>query len=437
MKQVMKAWTLPALLSILAVAAGCSSSPSSSTSPENDVTVVSSRLSRDTSPEVSYEETVSLRDGNRQFATDLYGTLRNAPLFANKNLFFSPYSISVALGMTYAGAAGATADELAKTMHFTLPRDRVHVAINALDLALNARPKATDTQSPLSLHVVDSMWGAPQTTFETPFLDTLAVNYGAGVRLTDFEKDAEAARVRINDWVSRETENKIQDLIGRGDAISGITRFVLVNAIYFKAGWTAKFSKDATAPGTFHGASGDAPVEMMKQESEFSYAEGDGYRAIDLPYDGGLSFTAVLPSDLPSFEASLDPAKIASIEASFASAYVALQLPKFEIKGESFSLKESLEKQGMKTLFSGAADLSGISKSEHLLVGDVIHQAFIGVDEEGTEAAAATAVIGDAICDCTTTPPKKIELTIDKPFVFFIRDTMTGTILFTGRYVGG
>ena len=422
--------TLPILCVLLALASGCSSSSNTDTS--NHPPMASSALTRDTSPNVSSEDLAALRDGNTAFAADLYATLRNDPSFANKNLFFSPYSISVALAMTYAGARGQTASELKNTMHFTLPNDQLHAAFNAVDLSLSSRRAATNGQVPLTLNVANSMWGAPQTTFEQPFLDTLAVDYGTGVYLTDFAKDPEAARTTINDWVANKTNDKIQNLLRQG-TITALTRFVLVNAVYFNGDWSSPFSPHATTAGTFHGVNGDGTAQMMMQYSEFLYGEGTGWRGVKLPYNGGLVFTAILPDDFTTFESSLDVATLANIDSSFTNAQVNLTMPKFEIKGDTFSLASALKTLGTTTLF-GEADLSGMSTSESLSVGDVLHQAFVRVDEKGTEAAAATVVIGIG----SSAPPElqEVTLTIDKPFVFFIRDNATGTILFQGRYVG-
>jgi len=425
--------SLPILCTILAFASGCSSSKTDS---PGAVPMAASDLTRDTSPNVADAEAAALRDGNTAFAADLYATLRNDPSFANKNLFFSPYSVSVALAMTYAGARGDTASELKNTMHFTLPDDRLHAAFNALDLSLSSRPQATDGQVPLTLRVANSMWGEITTTFEQPFLDTLAVNYGTGVYLTDFINNPEASRNTINNWVADKTEDKIQDLLSEG-AITSITRVVLVNAMYFNGGWSSPFSQSATTAGTFHGVNGDSTAQMMTKNASLLYGAGTGWQCVVLPYDGGVTFTAIVPDDLASFESSLDAtmlASLASTDGSFEQATVNLTLPKFEIKGTSFSLKSALQTLGTTTLFGDQADLSGISKSEPLFVSDVVHQAFISVDEKGTEAAAATAVVTNG--STSPAPPKQVTLTIDKPFVFFLRDSATGTILFQGRYVG-
>jgi len=409
--------------------------------------MAASSLPRNTSPNVPAGDAAALLAGNTAFATDLYATLRNESAFTGKNLFFSPYSISVALAMTYAGARGATASELQKTMHFTLPNDRLHTAFDALDLALTSPRTPSGATTPFILRFANSLWGSPTATdgkpfvFKQPFLDTLATDYGTGVRLADFINAPDAARTTINNWVAGQTENKILNLLSP-DAINRKTRFVLVNAAYFHGGWLMPFPPEATAAGTFHGAKGDTTAQMMTITDKFSYGAGHGWRAVALPYDGGLTFTAILPDKLSAFESSLNAAKLAGIQKSLKFTQVNLTMPKFTMPGVTFSLKDALRALGTTALFTRDADLSGISTSETtnqttLAISDVLHQAFISVDEKSTEAAAATAVIGMQVAAARLMPPQPVVLTLDKPFVFFISDDATGAILFMGRYVGG
>ena len=400
--------------------------------------LAASSLTRNTAPAVPAADAAALRDGNTAFATDLYGVLRNQSAFANKNLFFSPFSISEALAMTYAGAGGTTASQLQSTMHFTLPGARLNAAFDAIDLALTQRPATTPGAVPLTLNIANSMWGEATYTFKQPFLDTLATNYGAGVYRADFKNAPDAARTAINNWVAGKTENKILNLLSSSD-ITNLTRFVLVNAVYFNGGWSAPFSTSATTAGTFHGVSGDSTAQMMKETADFYYGTGSGWRAIRLPYDGGLTFTAILPDNLATFESSFNTATLASIDSSLQFTLVALTMPKFKIPGATFSVKGALQTLGTTALF-GAADLSGIASPQdgNLVVSDVLHQAYISVDEKGTEAAAATAVIGGPTsAGPGPQPPQPVILTLDKPFIFLIRDSATGAIVFLGRYVGG
>lgn len=433
----MRALTLLAASFTLAGLVACATeetNPSQNPDEPGADAIAQSAATRDTAPAVTPADAEALRDGNAAFAADLYQTLRNDPAAAGKNLFFSPHSISTALAMTYAGARGTTETEMAATMHYGLPQDRLHPALNALDLTLESRgagQKAADGE-PFRLHTTNSLWGAPQISFEAPFLDALAKNYGAGIRLTDFAKDPEAARGTINGWVGKETEERIKDLLPAG-SVTPATRLVLVNAIYFNAAWRTPFSEGSTKKATFHGAAGDVQADMMDTGGSFPYAEGDGYKAIALPYAGNeLSFVAILPSDLAKFESTFTAKQAASIASSLTPApAVHLRLPKFKIEGKSVSLRSALAAQGMKQAFDpGAADFSGMTTAERISISDVIHQAFVSVDEKGTEAAAATAVVA---VGTSAAPEIVVDLTLDRPFIFFVRDNATGAILFLGR----
>jgi serpin B len=425
----------------LAVLAGCSASstspsdPSKPSTPSDDGTVVASQQSRIMQPSVPDADATALRDGNTAFAADLYQTLRSDPDWQGKNVFFSPYSISLALAMAYAGAHGNTETQMASAMHYTLPQAKLHPALDALDLALASRGQGAkgDDGKAFRLRVTNSMWGAPQTTFAPAYLDTIAQNYGAGIRLTDFAANPEAARGTINSWVDKETDDRIKELLPVG-SIDEATRLVLVNAIYFNAAWQTPFEKALTQAGTFHGIGGDSPAQLMRQGGELAYAKGTGWQAVSLPYDGNeLSFIAVLPDQFSAFESAFSAEQASSIASSLASKPVELELPKFKIEGASFSLKKALVARGMTDAFDDTkADLSGITATERLHVSDVVHQAFVSVDEAGTEAAAATAVVSAGTA-APTDPP--VKLTIDRPFVFFVRDNATGAILFLGRVV--
>jgi serpin B len=352
-------------------------------------------------------------------------------------MFFSPHSISLALAMASVGARGETAAQMASALHFTLPPERLHPAYDALDLALSSRGASAPLGThPFTLSVVNSMWAAPDMALAPSFLDTLATSYGAGVRLTDFGADPASALLAINGWVSDETHTRIPTLLSKDD-ITRDTRLVLVNAVYFKAGWAAPFPKYATAPAPFHASAGDTTVEMMHAAGGFAYAEAPGWKAVALPYEGNeLSLVAVLPDDLATFEASLtgDPFRAIAPVRLPASTEVQVSLPRFTIDGASFSLRDALEARGMVLAFDPFfADFSGMAPAENVFISSVVHQAFVAVDEDGTEAAAATAVVLSDSGSATAPPEKVIDVTFDRPFVFFIRDNATGAILFLGR----
>ncbi|MDH4268942.1 MAG: serpin family protein, partial [Dehalococcoidia bacterium] len=262
-------------------------------------------------------------------------------------------------------------------------------------------------------------------------LDVLAENYGAGLRILDFITEAEKSRVIINDWVSDQTESRIEDLIPQG-AIDALTRLVLTNAIYFNAAWEYPFDKKVTANGPFHLLDGaQVMVPMMKQTESFGYTDGEGYQAVELLYDGGeLSMVILLPEagQFAAFEEGLQAQGVSDIISGLQPTEVALTMPKFEFDSD-FSLKDTLAAMGMPIAFSGGADFSGMTGNPELFISEVIHKAFVAVDEAGTEAAAATAVI----MRLTAVPESVVAVTIDRPFIFLIRDVETGAILFVGR----
>jgi len=393
--------------------------------------VIQSDKQRETSPNVKEADLATLVEGNSAFGFDLYQALREE----DDNLFFSPYSISLALAMTYAGARGETAQQMRDTLQFTLPQDQLHPAFNSLDIELSQRgegAKGKDGEG-FRLNIVNAIWGQEGYKFLSEFLDVLAENYGAGLRPLDFANAPEESRITINNWVSDQTEGRIEDLIPQG-LIDALTRLVLTNAIYFNAAWQHPFNEDMTEDGPFYLLDGgEVIVPMMKQAESFSYAESDGYQAIELPYDGReLSMVILLPraGQFEAFEDSLDAQRVDAILKDLEPRRVALTMPKFEFKS-SFSLKEALAAMGMPVAFSGGADFSGMTGNRDLFIADVIHKAFVSVDEAGTEAAAATAVV----MELTALPGTPVEVTLDRPFVFLIHDIETGAILFVGRTV--
>jgi serpin B len=414
-----------ALLSVLAVAllisiAGCSTTPAA---------IVLSGEQRITAPNVTTSDATALVDGNSEFAFDLFQALNQQQrnLSQQGNLFYSPYSISLALAMTYAGARNETATEMAQVLHFTLPQDRLHPAFNGLDLALANR---SETGNSFQLHIVNAIWGQKGYKFLDSFLNVLGRNYGAGLRLLDFANQSETSRATINDWVSDQTKGKINDLLPQG-SIDALTRLVLTNAIYFNASWLSSFNERLTSNGTFHLIDGDTvTVPMMKQTHFFVYVSGDGYQAVELPYNGSkLSMVILLPDSgkFETFENKLNASFASRIISDLKYCEVDLTLPKFKYEYEC-SLANTLAAMSMPKAFSGDADFSGMTGNRDLAISDVIHKAYVSVDEAGTEAAAATAVTMAGAM-----PGEPAQMTVDHPFIFLIRDIDTGTILFIGR----
>ena len=390
------------------------------------------------SPEAMEEaDLVDLTLGNTAFAFDLYRTLAQS----DGDLFYSPYSVSLALAMTYAGARGETEQQMADTLGFSLPQDRLHSTFNALDLALVSRsagPAGRDDDG-IRLNIANAIWGQEGHEFLTSFLDVLAEQYGSKVRRADFHGAPGESRARINDWAARETGDRIESLVPPG-AIVPTTRLVLANAVYFKAAWESPFPKGATAAGLFHPLSGGkVQAPMMRQEGRFGYAQGDGLQAVELLYDGAeISMTILLPDEgtFRDFEGSLAVSAVDGILDDLGTRLVRLTMPKFEVEA-SFSLADALAAMGMPNAFDErAADFSGMDGTscfagddECLLVADVVHQAFLSVDEAGTEAAAATA----ATVGITRAAAEPVTLTIDRPFIFLVRDRATDAVLFVGR----
>ncbi|MBN2561004.1 MAG: serpin family protein [Phycisphaerae bacterium] len=377
-------------------------------------------------------EAVQVAAGNTRFAFDLYKHLRHQ----NGNLLFSPYSISQAFGMTYAGARGRTEQQMAATLRFPLDQKELHPAFKLLAKDLRSRGESGGSLEGVGfrLRIANTLWGQQGMGFLPGFLGVLAGNYDAGMRLVDFQRNFEGARVTINDWVCKSTEGRIKDLLAPGVLNPG-TRLVLTNAIYFKASWQQQFPEGATRPDDFHLLDGTKiRAPMMSQETRFGYSEGNGVQAVELGYAGApLSMVVLLPraGQFERVEASLDDGSVTSILGSLKSTKVLLTMPKFEYES-SFSLSQALVRMGMKDAFdAGKADFSGMTGKRDLKIDDALHKAFILVDERGTEAAAATSVAIGLTSVRKPEPP--VVVRIDRPFIYLIRDKKAGTILFMGR----
>lgn len=380
---------------------------------------------------VAEEDALSLVSGNNAFAFDLFRKVRKQ----EANLIFSPYSISLALAMTYAGARGETENEMAAVMNFSLEQPYLHPAFKSLDARIKANIKSEgieDTPS-FNLRIVNSIWGQKSYRFLPEYLEILGRNYGSGLNLLDFKGKSEESRRAINDWVSEQTQGKIDELVGRG-AIDASTRLVLTNAIYFKGRWKHPFEAFRTAEGLFRLSSGEEIfVPMMNRVMLVPYAQTGNCHAVELPYKtGDASMIILLPEadEYDDFVNALDPKTLHAIIEALKPADVNLTMPRFEFK-YNLALKQALVEMGMKNAFTNNADFSGMSPEGDLCLQDVLHKAFVAVDEEGTEAVAATA----AIVGIKLFTPMAVRLQLDRPFVFLIRHQSTGTILFMGQVV--
>ena len=377
-------------------------------------------------PTVPAQDVAQVAKGCNRFAFDLYGRLKGG----EGNLFLSPYSISTALTMTYGGARGETADQMANVLRLPSSGEAVHAAYAALQNDLNA---AGPGAPGFELVAANRLWGQKGYTFLPDFLSLLKANYGAGLEQLDFTADTEVARKAINVWIEKQTRDKIQDLIKPG-VLPAQTGLVLTNAIYFKGKWAEKFRKEATREWDFFVTPETKVIApFMYQEAEFGYFEGDGLQALELPYQGDrLAMVVLLPGakdGLAALEASLSAEKVAGWLGNLHRREVRVALPRFKTTAE-FSLADTLVAMGMTDAFNPkAADFSGMTGTKDLTIVAVVHKAFVEVNEEGTEAAAATAVVAKS--EGIAEPPPVFRA--DHPFLFLIRDTKTGAILFLGR----
>ncbi len=370
-------------------------------------------------------DTSKVVQGNTAFALDLYGQLRSRA----GNLFFSPLSLSLALAMTYVGAQGQTAEQMATVLHFPANQEQMHQAFAAMSKDL-----LDHKEKKYQLHIANALWGQKGYHFRDAFLQTTKTYYGAGLNEVDFRTAAEEARQTINAWVEEQTKEKIKDLIPPG-ALDALTRLVLTNAIYFKGDWVLPFKKEQTKDEAFKvSATQQVTVPMMQQTAFFNYLDGEGFQALELPYVGDtLSMVVLLPKKidgLVNFEGSLSVETLTEWLSKLESREVVVSLPRFTMTVE-FALKEVLSAMGMPLAFSGEADFSGISEAEKLHIADVFHKAFVDVNEEGTEAAAATGVV----VRTTALGPPPAVFRADHPFLFLIRDVRSGGIVFLGRLV--
>ncbi|MBV2129271.1 serpin family protein [Arsukibacterium indicum] len=390
------------------------------------ITLLRSALSYQLTPAASDGQLQQLVQDNNQFALQLY----QQQISADNNLFFSPHSISTAMAMLYAGAAGQTATEMAAALQFTQMPAQLHQTFNAY--ALKLKQEIADHQAPFALYSNNAAFVEKSFVVKPGYLDLLARHYDSGLYTADFKVQAALARQQINQWVAQLTNNRISQILPDG-SVNSDTALVLVNTIYFKARWYQVFTAANTANASFtllDGTERQVPL-MYQSQMRLPYHQGSGYTAISLPYENpALEMLILVPEtgNFTEFEASIDAAAIADIRALMQDRLVDLHLPKFTLATQ-FPLKAALQQLGMQEAFSpGSANFSAISDTNQLFVDNAMHQAVISVDETGTEAAAATsAVIG------VISSPEYAALRIDRPFIFMIRQQSTGAILFMGR----
>jgi len=369
--------------------------------------------------------------GINKFSFDLYKKLKdkNKEKDENKeeNLFYSPASISIALAMTYAGARGNTEKQMANVLNFTLPQDRLHPAYSKLIENLKSNKD-------YELSIANALWLQKDYKCLQEFLNTMKKYYKGGFNEVDYTTNPEGARIKINDWVSRETKEKIKDILKPED-ITKLTRLVLTNAIYFKGKWQTEFDKMATRDEDFYLINGQkTKVKMMYQKNTFNYYQNDDLQLLEIPYKGNkISMVIILPKvgKFKTVENMMDEKKLQEWLKSAMKTKVKAYIPRFKFT-QRFNLSKNLYDMGMKDAFNPAADFSGIDGRKDLYISKVIHKAFVEVNEEGTEATAATAVI---MIKASIIEEKIEELVFkaDHPFIFLIRDKETRSILFIGR----
>ena len=371
--------------------------------------------------------------GNTTFAFDLYEAIQQD----QENIIISPYSISQALAMVYLGARGQTEQQMADTLHFILPQEDLHMAFQGTTDFLSPSedsPYYFETE----LNIANAIWGQKGYPFRGTYLSDLDQYYQAKLHVADFTNAAEEARLDINDWISEATEERIQDMLPPG-SVDPLTRLMLVNAIYLKAGWLYLFSEELTQEETFTLLDGsEVVVDMMRQPQirDYDYGVGENYQAVHLPYqDQRIGMLIVLPDsgEFAAVEAAMDADLFTEITANMEYVRVNLSMPRFEAE-TTLSLADTLAAMGMPDAFSTSADFSGIADpveaNEPLMINQVIHQANITVDEQGTEAAAATVV---GLGGGGPPPTEPVDFHVDRPFLFTIYDDVNDTILFMGR----
>jgi serine protease inhibitor len=373
-------------------------------------------------------QTETLVEGNTAFALDLYARLSATP----GNLFFSPYSISTCLAMTYAGARGNTETQMGQVLHFMQDQQKLHSSFGELQRQLAEARK----QKGIQLDIANALWTQKGEPFLPAFLKIATDDYQANVNQADFGTSADAVTREINRWIAQKTENKIQDILAPR-SLNVNTRLVLANAIYFKGAWASPFDKAATAPQAFHLSENDqADAPLMHRFAHPGYVENGELQAVELPYSGGeLSMVILLARKIGAIgqlEQQLNPAFLAGLLAQMKKQEVEIFLPKFKLNS-SFQLNDPLFRMGMPDAFHWPiANLSGVDGARDLFISGVFHKAWGEINEEGTEAAAATVVTVESRA-VAARPPAPPVFRADHSFIFLIRDTHSGSLLFVGR----
>lgn len=402
---------------------------------EEEPQLIRAEVERAVAPAVTSTEAEALVAANNAFATDFYRAVAGN---SEENVIFSPYSVSLAFSMAYAGAQGETEAQMQEALHF-LPQEEQHAGFNALEQHLDqlsgaaeqgGEPATTENGEPFRLRIANAAWGEQGFPFRDAYLQTLGRQYGAGLRSVDFGANPEAARELINEWIADATEERIRNMVPPG-VISGNTRLVLANAIYFYGAWLFPFNEEMTNDGSFtllDESTVTAPL-MHQNTARVPYGEGDGYRAVTLPYTGEKADMLLILPDEGQFgeiEGQLDAAFLESVREGLETHDVTLTLPRFDFE-DDVDLKAQLQAMGMTHPFSSAADFGGMVEGGGLYISDALHKATITVDEVGTEATAATVIAMEE------SAMERAEFEATRPFMLAIVERETGTVLFLGR----
>lgn len=367
-------------------------------------------------------------NSSNEFTFEMYKQL----IASNENVFFSPYSISTALGMAYEGARGQTATEMTEVLDLPEDDQTRREMIQTVQSLLNKEGTSYE------LSTANAYWLRLGANIKEEYKDVIESYYLANGQQLDFAGDPVGSVGTINDWVEEKTNGKIKDLLSPND-IDALTYLVLTNAIYFKANWKYQFDANATEERSFYLTGGEEiltdMMHMCDESKKLNYASNSDVQLLQLPYkDEELSMFVLLPkeNDIASLESKLDHTYLSNLKDDITSEYVNLYLPKFKFE-QKYNLNDRLSQMGMPTAFGGSADFSGITSEADLYISKVIHQSFVEVNEEGTEAAAATAVVMTEKVGGGSSSPEPIMFKADHPFIFFIEHKDTGQILFMGK----
>lgn len=361
---------------------------------------------------------------NNQFAIDFY---KQVSKNEKGNIFFSPFSLSTAMGMTYAGSRGVSEEQIGKVFHFTSNNDKFHIKLGNTAKLINSKATA------IQLKIVNTLWAEKTYPFKKSYDNLMKKAYAATVRPMDFINKSEECRLTINDDIYKSTNEKIKDLLPP-NLLNSMTRLVLTNAIYFKGDWKTQFKKEKTGESNFYITPQKiVKCKMMGVKSDFNYYEDSRIEAIELPYAGdNFSMVIILPSEnqpLDELTSSLSNQYLNDIFNGLYKKEISISIPKFKLSN-GYQLKQVLSQMGMPQPFTDDANFTGMTSSSNLKISDVIHKAFIEVNEQGTEATAATAVV----IAMKSIQFEKLFIA-NRPFLFLIKEKSTGTILFMGRIV--